>query len=133
MKRAFLAASFMALTLPLAQADECADAQDQATMAACAEQAYRASDAELNALYHEIAQRLRDDGDTRRLLRDAERSWLAFRDAECGFAASAVEGGSAYPMVHAMCLDSLTKERIARLQQYLECEEGSLSCPVPAQ
>jgi uncharacterized protein YecT (DUF1311 family) len=115
---------------PAAHADECKDAQDQATMTKCAEKAYKASDAKLNALYHKIEKRLGDD-DAKRLLVKAERAWIAFRDAECGFAASTVTGGSAYPMIQAMCLDDLTQKRIADFQQYLNCEEGDMSCPVP--
>lgn len=132
MKRALLSAALVALMLPAAHADECMDAaQDQASMTACAAQAYQASDAELNRLFHEIRQRLGDDAETRMLLRDAGRAWIAFRDAECAFAASAVAGGSAYPMVHDLCLDDLTQSRIAEFRQYLDCEEGDMSCPVP--
>ena len=96
MKRILLTSALIAIMLPAAQADECMDnAEDQAAMTQCAAQAYQASDAELNGLFHEMRQRLGDDADTRHLLRDAERAWVAFRDAECAFAASAVAGGSA--------------------------------------
>jgi uncharacterized protein YecT (DUF1311 family) len=132
MKRIFLSAALVTLVLPAAHADECMDnAESQAAMTQCAAQAYQASDAELNELFHEIRQRLGDDADTRHLLRDAERAWVAFRDAECAFAASAVVGGSAYPMVHDLCLDELTQSRIEQFRQYLDCEEGDMSCPVP--
>lgn len=134
MKRVFLSALLLLVPmLPAAHADECMDrAESQAAMTQCAAQAYQASDAELNALFHEIRQRVGDDADTRGLLRDAERAWVAFRDAECAFAASAVAGGSAYPMVHDLCLDDLTQSRIEQFRQYLDCEEGDMSCPVPA-
>jgi uncharacterized protein YecT (DUF1311 family) len=131
MKHALLSAALIALMLPAAHADECEDAEDQATMTACAEQAYEASDSELNTLYREIEHRLGDDPETRELLIESERAWVAFRDAECTFAASAVAGGSVYPMVSAMCLDDLTQKRIEAFRQYLDCEEGDLSCPVP--
>ena len=132
MKRALLSAALVALMLPAAHADECMEnAEDQAAMAQCAAQAYQASDAQLNELFHEIRQRVGDDVDTRHLLRDAERAWVAFRDAECAFAASAVAGGSAYPMVLDLCLNELTQSRIEQFRQYLHCEEGDMSCPVP--
>ena len=132
MKRIVLATALFSLMPPVAYADECMDhAQDQATMTACAQQAYQASDAELNRLFHEIRQRLGGDAETRRLLREAERAWVAFRDTECIFAASPVAGGSAYPMVYDMCLDGLTKKRVEELREYLACEEGDMSCPVP--
>lgn len=131
MKRTLLALSIITLMLPAAHADECKDAQDQATMNKCAEKAYKASDAKLNELYHKIEKRLGDDADAKRLLVKTERAWVAYRDDECAFAASAVTGGSAYPMFYAMCLDDLTQKRIADFQKYLNCEEGDMSCPVP--
>ena len=54
-----------------------------------------------------------------------------FRDAECGFAASGVAGGSAEPMVTAQCLARLTQSRNADFKAYLACPEGDLSCPLP--
>lgn len=132
MKSTLLTTAFFAFTLSAAQADQCMDqAEDQATMTRCAAQGYQTSDTELNRLFHEIRQRLGDDSDTRQLLRGTEHAWIAFRDAECGFAASGVDGGSAYAMVYDMCLDGLTQRRIDEFRQYLNCEEGDLSCPVP--
>lgn len=132
MKRVLPTMAFFVFSLSVVQADQCMEhAEDQATMTGCAAQAYQKSDAELNKLFHEIKQRLTDDVDAQDLLRAAQRDWIAFRDAECSFAASAVDGGSAYPMTYDMCLDDLTQKRIDEFRQYLACEEGDLSCPVP--
>lgn len=121
-----------AFMLSPAHADECMDgAEDQAAMTACAARSYQAADAGLNRVFHEIRARLGDDADTRNLLRRSEQAWVAFRDAECDFAASATAGGSAYSMTRDLCLADLTAARSTRLQQYLDCEEGDLSCPVP--
>lgn len=119
-------------SLPTVHADECVDkATAQVGMDCCAANAYRASDAELNRIYREIERRLSDDATTRRLLVATQRAWLTFRDAECAFAASGAEGGSAYPMVHNQCLDGLTRMRIDGLRHYLRYQEGDLGCPVP--
>lgn len=132
MKPILLSAMLFALPLSVAQADECMDnAEDQAAMTSCAAQAYQQSDTDLNKLFHEIRQRLTDDTDAQHLLRESERAWIAFRDAECSFAASRVDGGSAYPMIYDLCLDELTQQRIDKLRQYLSCEEDDMSCPVP--
>ena len=114
-----------------AAADKCADAQDQATMNQCADNAYKASDAKLNKVYKQITGRLKDDHDTAKLLVTAQKAWIAFRDAECGFASAGVAGRSIQPMVRAQCLDSVTQDRIKSLNTYLNCEEGAMSCPVP--
>ena len=137
MKPVILSAALLASMVPAVfaaeQLDECMDnAENQAAMTQCAAQAYQASDAELNEVFHDTRQRLGDDDDTRRLLRDAERAWIAFRDAECSFVSSAVGGGSAYSMVYDLCLDDLTQKRVEDLRYYLDCDEGDMSCPVPA-
>ena len=133
LKRRFISIAFLALSLSTAQADQCIDkAEDQASMTGCAARAYQKSDAELNKLFHEIRQRLADNVDAQHLLRGSERAWIAFRDSECSFAASEADGSSAYPMIYDMCLVDLTQKRIHEFRQYLNCEDGDMSCPVPS-
>ncbi|WP_179404991.1 lysozyme inhibitor LprI family protein [Burkholderia guangdongensis] len=110
----------------------CTNPQDQATMNACAEQAYRKSDAELNRVYQSVTARVRNNNALSQKFVAAEQAWIAFRDAECGFSSAGVEGGSAFPAVMTTCLDDLTKARTESLQGYLSCDEGDLACPVPA-
>jgi len=125
-------AGLVSLTMvSAASANKCETAEDQATLNQCATDALKTADAKLNSVYHEAQRRLADDPDGKKLLTAAQRDWIAFRDAECSFAASAVDGGSAYPMVHAGCLEKLTTARTEQLQDYLNCEEGDLSCPLP--
>ncbi|BBP71985.1 hypothetical protein PHLH6_39890 [Pseudomonas sp. Seg1] len=110
---------------------DCANASDQATMNQCAGQDYKAADNELNAVYKQIKERLKDNAEATKLLVDAQRAWIGFRDAECTFSSSGVTGGSVYPLVYSSCLTGVTKVRIEALKQYLKCEEGDMSCPVP--
>ena len=130
--RTLLLVAGLLATTGAARADECADASDQATMNACAGKALKASDAELNALYRQIQGRLKDDAEKTKLLVTAQRAWVAYRDAECDFASSSVAGGSAQPMVTLECRDDRTKKRVADFKTYLSCEEGDLSCVLPA-
>ena len=115
-----------------AMADDCENAQSQTDMTECAAKALQHADAKLNAHYKEIEGRLKDDAPTRKLLVSAQRAWIAYRDAECTFQPSGAEGGSAYPMLVASCKAGLTTERAKALEDYLHCQEGDLSCPVPA-
>lgn len=110
---------------------DCANASDQATMNQCAGQAFKAADKELNTLYQQITGRLKNNPDGKKLLVNAQRAWVSFRDAECTFSASGVAGGSVYPLVYSSCLTAVTKARVETLKQYLKCEEGDMSCPVP--
>jgi len=101
--------------------------------AAIAQEDFKSADTELNKLYKEITARLADDSAKLHLLTVAQRGWIAFRDAECAFAASGVEGGSAYPEIVESCKADLTRKRSADFNAYLSCEEGDLACPVPAE
>jgi uncharacterized protein YecT (DUF1311 family) len=115
-----------------AHANDCLDqAATQAAMDRCATDAAEASDAELNRVYRDIERRLGDQEAAHTRLVAAQRAWLAFRDAECAFAASGAEDGSAYPMLLGRCLDGLTQARVEGLRGYLDCTEGDLGCPVP--
>ncbi|MBY8936104.1 lysozyme inhibitor LprI family protein [Pseudomonas fluorescens] len=110
---------------------DCANASDQATMNQCAGRDFKAADKELNTVYQQITGRLKDNPDGKKLLVSAQRAWLGFRDAECKFSSSGVTGGSVYPWVYSSCLTGVTKVRVEALKQYLKCEEGDMSCPVP--
>ncbi len=110
---------------------DCANASDQATMNQCAGQDFKAADKELNTVYQQITARLKNNPDGKKLLVSAQRAWIGFRDAECKFSASGVAGGSVYPLIYSNCMTSMTKTRVESLKQYLKCEEGDMSCPVP--
>ena len=127
----FLLALTPLLFTPLAHAIDCDNATDQTTMNQCAAQQYKAADKELNALYQQITLRLKDSPDAKKLLIGAQRSWIAFRDAECKFSASGVAGGSVYPLIYSDCITELTKARVGAFRTYLKCQDGDLSCPVP--
>jgi len=49
-------------------------------------------------------------------LKDAERKWMAYRDAICKAEYGLVGGGSAGPSIQVSCLIRITKQRIADLQ-----------------
>lgn len=102
-------------------------AQSQSSMNADAVQAAKASDRALNTQYSATMARL--SAPTRLLLRDAQRSWISFRDQQCKFESSGVRGGSAYTMVYAGCLKRMSDERTRQLRSYARCQEGDLSCP----
>ncbi|MBJ3777913.1 lysozyme inhibitor LprI family protein [Acuticoccus mangrovi] len=116
-----------------AAAEGCGDDATQADLNECAAKAYEAADDARDAKYQAILARLASDSDAAALLRAAEEAWVAYRDAECTFATSAVSGGSIYPLVWAECLTGLTKARTETLDAYLSCEEGDTACPVPPQ
>jgi uncharacterized protein YecT (DUF1311 family) len=127
----FLLALTPLLFTPLAHAVDCDNATDQTTMNQCAAQQNKAADKELNTLYQQITARLKSSPDSKKLLIGAQRAWVTFRDAECKFSSAGVEGGSVYPLIYSNCITELTKTRVETFKNYLKCQEGDLSCPVP--
>jgi uncharacterized protein YecT (DUF1311 family) len=125
-------AFFAMLSSGAMAANDCASAKDQMTSDKCANNEFVAADKKLNATFQEIKKRLGDDADTTKLLVAAQRAWILFRDAECTFQSSASAGGSIYPMVLTECKAELTRKRTNDLKSYLSCEEGDMSCPLPA-
>jgi len=131
MVRLILAGIALLLAQPARADEDCSGQATQLEMNACASRNFDAADAALNAAYREIVSRLGGDEATRVLLRDAQRAWVTFRDAECRFSTSGVAGGSIHPLIYATCLADVTAARTAILRGYLDCREGDLACPVP--
>lgn len=75
----------------------------------------------VDRLLNEVYRRLRAglSPSRRALLTRAEERWIAFRDDECAFAASAYEGGSLAPIEAVACRIRLTAERTAHLRRHL--------------
>jgi uncharacterized protein YecT (DUF1311 family) len=78
----------------------------------------KAVDAELNAEYRKALKVAKDQYKPADLqnLRDAEREWVAYRDALCKAEYGLVGGGTAGPSIQISYLIRITKQRIADLQ-----------------
>nr|WP_245218935.1 lysozyme inhibitor LprI family protein [Rubellimicrobium aerolatum] len=118
----------MAVLLALAAgpvaAQDCGARPTQAEMNACAAEAWRAADAELNRAYGqalEVARRMdaRGDGAPERTLREAQRAWVAFRDLACAAEAQPFQPGSITGLIAAGCLERLTRARTDDLAAYV--------------
>ena len=101
---------------------DCGQMATQADMNQCAADNYEISDKALNEVYQEVRQGL---GDTAKAqLTTAEERWIVFRDAQCAFESSRYEGGSIAPLVQASCMEQITDNRIAELQQNDQTQIG---------
>ena len=107
---------------------DCAHAMAQLEMNQCAFRDFERADAELNRLWRDVitgarasdrsgenGRREGDDRTEEATLREAQRAWVAFRDAHCTWEGFAERGGSLEPMVYEECRTRLTRERIAQL------------------
>lgn len=105
--------------------DECD--QNQLSMNTCAAQELQFHDQRLNALYQQQMQYL-EDPLTRERLRNAQRAWIAFRDADCRYQVGEREdSGSIWPLLQNNCLTERTRKRVEELESYVACREDG--CP----
>ena len=118
-----------ALLLGAAPADECAEPRTQSEMNRCAARDFRRADAELNRQWAATMKKMRTDesfsftGDKRPSgdvkLREAQRAWLAFRDAQCTVEGYQARGGSMEPMLYDICREELTRARTEQLRKLI--------------
>ena len=111
----------------------CSNQQTQTEMNICAGQDFERADAELNAAYRiaiagaqeadreyaRITQgnEMRDSGPGEEAsLREAQRAWVAFRDAHCRLQSYEARGGSMQPMLVSQCKTYLTELRTEQLR-----------------
>lgn len=123
----FLGVGFLLSSGFASSSGACNNANTQLELTQCTARSYQLADNELNEAYQALISQLSQS--SRDKLRAAQRAWIVFRDAECAYESSAVEGGSAQPMVRSGCLQVLTEQRTQRLHELASCEEGDLSCP----
>ena len=91
--------------------------QTQYEMNLESKKAFEKADAALNDAYGKLLATLDDEG--KKKLRDAERLWVKFRDAECDSKADDYRGGSIMPLIYFTCAKRLTDERTAQLKDRL--------------
>ena len=108
----------------------------QRQMDDCAAFQYKQADAHLNRVYRKAVQYMTDDlaqakkqRDQKQIkyeetaiasLKEAERTWISYRDIQCKAAAQQYEGGSIAPMVYSQCLTTVTEHRTADLKSIYE-------------
>jgi uncharacterized protein YecT (DUF1311 family) len=121
-----LAIGFQLFATAHAQVDESIDCSNPGKldgwgMRHCAARANQLTDFELNNAFKALRSML--EADHQKLLDAAQKSWIAWRDRECDFETSAVQGfdrtGSIYSTVWAACRESLTAERTKKIRSHL--------------
>lgn len=117
-----------ALVPNLAWADTCDTPKTQAEMTYCADWWFKKNDAAMSDAYSRLRTYYAKIPSAKAGLLKAQRTWLAFRDAECALEALGETGGTARPMIYNQCLSGLTQLRAEQLQRRLDCQEGDLTC-----
>jgi len=112
----------------------CDDARTQLDINTCAAADATAADAELNAVYRQVMQKLQGQPVAIEKLRAAQRLWIPLRDAdiEARYPVGKDENprvlyGSVYPMLYSSNKAALTRQRTQWLRAtFLDRAEGEL-------
>jgi uncharacterized protein YecT (DUF1311 family) len=88
-------------------------ASSNAAETTCFYESSKKSDAELNQLYRRVSTVV--SGDEVVKLKEAQRLWIQFRDANCAAEHELYLGGTAAPMVRLACLEAMTRHRTEEL------------------
>lgn len=107
----------------------CQNAETQSDMNKCFSMELDRETKKINKIYNDYMKRLNPS--QQQQLKEIQFSWIKFKDLDCKFESSGVEGGSAHSMILSSCLTRKTRERIKELESFASCTEGDLSCPVP--
>ena len=107
-----------------AQDTDCSNPQTQMEMNHCAGLEYQAADEDLNADYRmardamkQLDEYLPDGGrSAAQSLLDAQRAWIAYRDAACETEGFLFRGGSMEPLIVLTCKTDLTRKRSEALR-----------------
>ena len=79
---------------------------------------YKKADAKMVFIYKKVQKETLSDIE-KKLLLDAQRKWIIYKEAHCKSASASYEGGSIQPLIYFNCLTEITKERIKQLNIYL--------------
>jgi uncharacterized protein YecT (DUF1311 family) len=110
-----------------ALAQDCSNPQTQTDLNLCAKAQYEKADKELNKIYQLVLTKLVKS--EKEKVKNAEITWIKYRDAECEAEAKVWEGGSIVGLIKGECLTKLTKQRIQVLQEFYDSLEGRVSNP----
>lgn len=111
-----------------AQEVDCDNAQVQVEMNFCAEQAWLAADAEMNAAWDRAKQAAQimdaDLPEQQRgiwqALLEGQRAWITYRDKTCEAEGGPMRGGSAEPLLIYGCMERLSWERAEGLHAFAD-------------
>ena len=96
----------------------CGDKTSTLAVVECVQAKTKVADQRLNAAYQALQARI--DAAQRQPLLAAQRLWVQYRDANCGF--YAVQDGSIRQVQAAECIRSMTEDRARELEKALKLD-----------
>lgn len=102
----------------IAQQINCDRPQGDVEVRACIRLRYELADQRLNEVYKQLIAKLSKE--EKSLLAEAQLGWIKVRDNTCEFEVYQNRGGTGYRGFLNECLERITKQRTAELEQYLK-------------
>lgn len=118
MKKLFLAVVTLCWVSNAAAVESCQDPQTTAEMRDCAAADYQRVDRELNDVYQKLLKVLDDEGQHK--LRESQRAWVKYRDANAELIADSSRGGTLEPLTRVSAMTQMTQERVGELRKELD-------------
>jgi uncharacterized protein YecT (DUF1311 family) len=103
-----------------------ARAQTEHGTTATNEKSFEQADGALNAAFQRLLEKISPAGQS--ALREAESTWIHFRDQECDFEALGSVGGSVHSLSILICRERITRTRTQELLAQVNCPEGDVTC-----
>ena len=102
----------------------CDKAMSNADTRACADREFRKHDAELNRLFKKLLQDAAGQDEEQpgygvppvEALKQSQRAWIAFRDANCHWKSTSFYGGTGQSVIMSSCLAIATRDRVEELK-----------------
>lgn len=105
----------------------CSQVQDYKEMVECHRLDAETTNAKVAEAYEVLMKRLGASSAAEKL-GQSQKAWLEYRSSYCAFMASANEGGSIVPAIHASCYARIARSRLHELEYQVDCKEGYLGC-----
>lgn len=96
-----------------AQTNSCDESTTTHEMIECEAKQFNHFDDKLNQIYGSLRTELDKVGKLR--LRDAQRAWIVFRDAECLRVSDSARGGTLEPLLMLSCKTQMTADRVTAI------------------
>lgn len=120
--RPIVSAIFLLFAIAQAHAaDPCKGATTDMQLRECESKSLSAADAKLNIAYSKLTKLL--DAEGKKKLKEAQRAWIAFRDANAVFAGDLNRGGTAEDLNIIGTKTNMTNARVKELQSEIEARE----------
>ena len=100
--------------------------RDERSLSLCAEHSFVLEDEKLKERYRDQLARVRGSSFEKPFI-SAQQAWVRFRDLDCEYEASGVEGGSMHGQWVLNCKRERTIERIRNMDAFLNCTDNG--CP----